>query len=99
MQRVYNEAQSIGFASFPSEQKGNVWCRGDEDGNFKNGVNRYIYETYYKLHSTGATKERRWTVCVTGDLARVNFRGKGITMCGVKQSDPRLPSQFATGKQ
>ena len=52
MQRVYNEAQNIGFASFPSEQKGNVWCWGDEDGNFKNGVNRYIYETYYKLHST-----------------------------------------------
>ena len=50
------------------------------------GVNRYIYETYYKLHSTVATKEYSWTVCVTGDLARVNFRGKGITMCGVKSN-------------
>ena len=98
MQRVFNEAQNIGFASFPSEQKGNVWCWGDADGNFKNGVNRYIYETYYKLHSTVATQDCPWCVCVTGDLARVNFRGKGITMCGVKQSDPRLPSQFATGK-
>lgn len=98
MQRVFNEAQNIGFASFPSEQKGNVWCWGDEDGRFTNGVNRYIYETYYKLHSTVATKDCPWCVCVTGDAARVNFRGKGITMCGVKQSDPRLPSQFATGK-
>jgi hypothetical protein len=51
MERVYNEAQNIGFASCPSEQKGNVWCWSDEDGNFRNGVkNRYIYETYYKLH-------------------------------------------------
>ena len=98
MQRVYNEAQNIGFASFPSEQKGNVWCWGDDDGSFTTGVNRYIYETYYKLHSSVATKECPWTVCVTGDQARVNFRGKGITMCGVKQSDPRLPSQIATGK-
>jgi hypothetical protein len=98
MQRVFNEAQNIGFASFPLEQKGNVWCWGDADGNFKNGVNRYIYETYYKLHSTVATRDCPWCVCVTGDEARVNFRGKGITMCGVKQSDPRLPSQFATGK-
>jgi hypothetical protein len=72
--------------------------KGDADGNFKNGVNRYIYETYYKLHSTVATRDCPWCVCVTGDEARVNFRGKGITMCGVKQSDPRLPSQFATGK-
>ncbi len=84
MRRVYNEAQNIGFASFPSEQKGNVWCWGDEDGNYRNGVNRYIYETYYKLHSTVATIEFPWTVCVTGDLAWLNFRGKGITMCGVK---------------
>jgi hypothetical protein len=30
MQRVFNEAQNIGFASFPAEQKGNVWCWGDE---------------------------------------------------------------------
>jgi hypothetical protein len=98
MQRVFNEAENIGFASFPSEQNGNVWCWGDEAGRFTNGVNRYIYETYYKLHSTVATRDSPWCVCVTGDEARVNFRGKGITMCGVKQSDPRLPSQFATGK-
>ena len=98
MQRVYTEAHNIGFASFPSEQNGNVWCWGDEAGNFTNGVNRYIYETYYTPHCTVATPEFPWIVPVTGDLARVNFRGKGITMCGVKQADPRLASQVATGK-
>jgi hypothetical protein len=38
---------------------------------------------------------------VTGDLARANFRGKGINhyvWCKAQQSDPRLLSQFATGK-
>ena len=35
---------------------------------------------------------------ITGDGTRVSFRGKGITMCGVKQADARLPSQKDTGK-
>jgi hypothetical protein len=64
MQRVFNEAQNIGFASFPSEQKGTVWCWGDEAGRFTNGVDHYIYETYYKLHSTVATRDSPCCVCV-----------------------------------
>ena len=98
MQRVYDEAEKLGFSSFPVEQEGNVWCWGDEAGNFTNGVNRYVYETYFKPHSSIATKESPWIIPVTGDLARVSFRGKSITMCGVKQADARLPSQLLTGK-
>jgi hypothetical protein len=44
MKRVYNQAQNIGFALFPSEQKGCVWCWGDEDDNFTTVVSRYIYD-------------------------------------------------------
>ena len=98
MQRVYDEAEKLGFSSFPVEQEGNVWCWGDESGNFTNGVNRYVYETYFKPHPTLSTEEAPWIIPVTGDLARVSFRGKSITMCGVKQADSRLPSQLLTGK-
>jgi hypothetical protein len=35
---------------------------------------------------------------VTGDLARVSFSGKAVTMCGAKQCDHRLVSQQLTGK-
>jgi hypothetical protein len=45
-----------------------------------------------------ATKDDPWRVPVTGDGTRVSYRGKSITMCGVKQGDARLPSQYATGK-
>ncbi len=61
-------------------------------------MNRYVYETYFKAHPALATVEDPWIVPVTGDLARVSFRGKSITMCGVKQADLRLPSQVLTGK-
>ncbi len=88
----------LGFSSFPVEQEGNVWCWGDGEGNFTNGMNRYVHETYYRPHSAIATKESPWIIPLIGDLARVSFRGKSITMCGVKQADSRLPSQFLTGK-
>ena len=99
-QRVYNLAEQLGFVSFPTEQEGNIWCWGDDaGGNFTNGVNRYVYEVYYKAAlNASVTKTSHWMVPVTGDLARVNLRGKGITMCGVKEADPRLPSQILTGK-
>jgi hypothetical protein len=70
MQRAYTEAEKLGFCSFPVEQEGNVWCWGDEGGNFTKSVNRYVYETYFKPHSAIATKEFPWIVPVTGDLAR-----------------------------
>ena len=100
MQCVYNGAIQIGFSSFPVHENGNIWCWGDADGRFTNGVNRYVYEVYCKLdpHCELAPKDDPWLIPVTGDLTRVSFRGKAITMCGVKQADARLPSQKETGK-
>ena len=100
MQCVYNAAVQIGFSMFPDAENGNVWCWGDRDGRFINGVNRYVYEVYYKLDPQQqlAPAEDPWLIPLTGDLARVSFRGKQVTMCGVKQGDRRLPSQTETGK-
>ena len=92
-ERVHRAAVRHGLSSFPAKKNGNVWCWGDEDGRFTKGVNRYVYETYFKSNNDFVTKEKPWIVPVTGDLARVSFRGKGITMCGPKEADPRLPSQ------
>jgi hypothetical protein len=62
-------------------------------------VNHYVYEVYYKAAlNASVTTTNPWMLPVTGGLARVNLRRKGITMCGVKEADPRLPSQFLTGK-
>jgi hypothetical protein len=49
MQCVYNAAVQIGFSSFPVHENGNIWCWGDADERFTNGVNRYVYEVYWKL--------------------------------------------------
>jgi hypothetical protein len=85
---------------FPESENGNLWCWGDRDGLFTNGVNRYVYEVYYKLDPQAelAPAENPWLIPLTGDLARVSFRGKHVTMCGVKQGDRRLPSQKETVK-
>ena len=100
MQCVYNAAVHNGFSSFPEQENGNVWCWGDEDGRFTNGVNRYVYEVYYKLDPDCqlAPASDPFMVPLSGDLCRVSVRGKSITMCGVKQADRRLPSQKLTGK-
>jgi hypothetical protein len=68
-----------------------VWCWGDSKGNFETGVNRYVYEIYVKARCPLVTKDKPWIIPLTGDLARVNYRGKAITMAGPKQADPRLP--------
>jgi hypothetical protein len=52
-----------------------------------------VYEIYYKTFNSSVTKVNPWIVPVTGDLARVSYRGKSVTMCGPKEADPRLPSQ------
>ncbi len=79
---------------------GNAWFLGDAHGRFTKGVNRYVFEVYCKidLECEIAPADDPWLVPLTGDLARVSFRGKHITVCGVKQADIRLPSQKATGK-
>ncbi len=43
-------------------------------------------------------KERPWVVPLTGDLVSVSIRGKAITLCDPKQSDPRLPCQQGAGR-
>ena len=90
---MHRGAVRHGLSSFPAEKNGNVWCWGDEEGRFTKGVNRYVYETYYKNNNESISKAKPWIVPVTDDLARVSYRGKGITMCGPKEADPRLPSQ------
>jgi hypothetical protein len=99
-QRVYNAAEQMGYVSFPPEHEGNIWCWGDEhEGNFRKGVNRYVNEVYFKTAmNDSVTASNPWIIPLTGDLARVSLRGKGITMCGAKEADPRLPSQVLTGK-
>jgi hypothetical protein len=100
MQCVYNAAVQNGFSSFPTLENGNIWCWGDGDIRFTKGVNRYVYEVYCKLDPDCdmAPEQDPWLVPVTGDGTRVSYRGKSITMCGVKQADVRLPSQHQTGK-
>ena len=49
--QVLNLAASVGFSSFPTHENGNVWCWGDDKGDFATGVNRYVYEIYVKARS------------------------------------------------
>jgi hypothetical protein len=96
--KVHGLAERLGFSSLPIEEKGNVWCWGDAQGNFVTAVNRYVYEIYVKARCPLVTREDPWMIPITGDLARVNFRGKAITMGGPKRADPRLPCQQKTMK-
>ncbi len=50
------------------------------------------------LKNDSVKESNPWITPLTGDLARVSYRGKGITMCGVKEADARLASQKLTGK-
>jgi hypothetical protein len=63
-------------------------------------VNGYVFEVYRKIdpHCVMAPENDPWLLPVTGDGTRVSYRGKSITMCGVKQADVRLSSQHETGK-
>jgi hypothetical protein len=61
-------------------------------------VNRYVYEIYVKARCDLVTKDKPCKLAVTGDLARVNFRGKAVTIGGPKQVDPRLPCRNIKGK-
>ncbi len=59
-----------------------------------------MYEVYSKNvpYCEKAPAHDPWLIPVTGDGTRVSYRGKAITMCGVKEADARLPSQHETGK-
>ncbi len=67
---------------------------GDEEGNtLHEGVHRYVKAVYVDAWDSRAIADDPYIVAVTGDLARVFFSGKAVTMCGAKQCDRRLVSQ------
>jgi hypothetical protein len=74
--QVLDLAASLGFSTFPIQDKGNVWCWGDFKGDFETGVNRYVYEIYVKARSPLVTKDRPWVVPLTGDLRSETIRPK-----------------------
>jgi hypothetical protein len=77
----------------------NTWCRGDQQGNtLREGVNRYVKAVYFDAWNSRATEDDPYDLVATGDLARVSFSGKVVTLDGPKQSDRRLVSQQLTGK-
>ena len=90
------KATSKGFSCMPDS---NTWCWGDAEGNtLKEGVHRYVKAVYFDAWDERATADDPYVLVVTGDLARVSFSGKAVTLCGAKQCDRRLVSQQMTGK-
>ena len=91
------KAARKGFSCMPDT---NTWCWGDEEGNtLHEGVHRYVKAVYVDAWDSRATADDPYIVAVTGDLARVSFSGKAVTMCGAKQCDRRLVSQQLTGNK
>ena len=91
------KAARKGFSCMPDT---NTWCWGDEEGNtLHEGVHRYVKAVYVDAWDSRATADDPYIVAVTGDLARVSFSGKAVTMCGPKQCDRRLVSQLLTGNK
>ena len=91
------KAARKGFSCMPDT---NTWCWGDEEGNtLHEGVHRYVKALYFDAWDSRATADDPYIIAVTGDLARVSFSGKAVTMCGAKQCDRRLVSQQLTGNK
>ena len=91
------KAARKGFSCMPDT---NTWCWGDEEGNtLHEGVHRYVKAVYVDAWDSRATAVDPYIVAITGDLARVSFSGKAVTMCGAKQCDRRLVSQQLTGNK
>ena len=93
---INREAARKGFSCMPET---NTWCWGDVEGNtLREGVHRYIKAVYFDAWDERATADDPYVVAVTGDLARVSFSGKAVTLGGLKECDRRLVSQQLTGK-
>ena len=74
-----------------------TWCWGDADSNkLREGAHRYIKAIYVDKWDTRVTADKPYIVALTGDLARVSLNNKAVTLCGVKECDPRLVSQKLT---
>ena len=93
---INREATRKGFSCMPQT---NTWCWGDAEGNtLKEGVHRYVKSVYVDAWDARATADDPYVLAVTGDLARVSFSGKAVTLGGPKECDRRLVSQQLTGK-
>ena len=93
---INREATRKGFSCMPQT---NTWCWGDAEGNtLKEGVHRYVKSVYVDAWDARATADDPYVLAVTGDLARVSFSGKAVTLGGPKECDRRLVSQLLTGK-
>jgi hypothetical protein len=91
------KAARKGFSCMPDT---NTWCWGDEEGNtLHEGVHRYVKALYFDAWDSRVSADDPYIIAVTGDLARVSFSGKAVTMCGAKQCDRRLVSQQLTGNK
>ena len=93
---INREATRKGFSCMPQT---NTWCWGDAEGNtLKEGVHRYVKSVYVDAWDARATADDPYVLAVTGDLARVSFSVKAVTLGGPKECDRRLVSQLLTGK-
>jgi hypothetical protein len=96
LMNINREATRKGFSCMPQT---NTWCWGDAEGNMlKEGVHRYVKSVYVDAWDARATADDPYVLAVTGDLARVSFSGKAVTLGGPKECDRRLVSQLLTGK-
>ena len=96
LMNINREATRKGFSCMPQT---NTWCWGDAEGNtLREGVHRYVKSVYVDAWDERATAEDPYILAVTGDLARVSFSGKAVTLGGPKECDRRLVSQQLTGK-
>jgi hypothetical protein len=97
LQRKMNrKATELGFSCMPQTK---TWCWGDSTGNtLREGVHRYIKAVYYYCKwNTRVGVDDPYVILLTGDLARVSFKGKKfVTLCGAKECDRRLKSQKQT---
>jgi hypothetical protein len=89
---INREAARKGFSCMPQT---NTLCWGDAEGNT---LREGVYTVYFDAWDARATADGPYVLAVTGDLARVSFSGKAVTLGGLKECDRRLVSQQLTGK-
>jgi hypothetical protein len=84
------QAIELGCSYFPPEMGGKVWCWGDDNEIFTEGVNMYVKMTYVDAPANSSvTEDAPWILTNTGDACRVSSSGHLITICGAKESDKR----------
>lgn len=89
--KISDEADNVLGAHFPERYKGCVWTC-----NPQKFCDAY-FEDFYLSTRTQATKDNPWICSFTGDGLRCGVF-QGAFAAGMKNTDPRLPSQQATGK-